>query len=108
MGAEAEGLWVIKHWAPWLDPLHPRPARPGELRWFTTGSDGEEVDGRGPHLVAAKRYGRGRGAICRRACPTIPPVTRVSDVQKGVSLDWNGRPILRGVAVMDFEAEPVA
>jgi len=48
-----EGLWVIKHWAPWLDPLHPRPARPGELRWYTAGSDGEdtEVDGRGPHLV---------------------------------------------------------
>ena len=48
----AEGLWVIKHWAPWLDPMHPRPAYPGELRWFTTGPDGEdaEVDGCGPHL----------------------------------------------------------
>jgi hypothetical protein len=39
----SEGLWVIKHWAPWLDPLHPRPAKPGELRWFTTGEDGEDV-----------------------------------------------------------------
>ncbi len=49
----AEGLWVIKHWAPWLDPLHPRPAQPGELRWFTTGPDGDdiEVDGPGPHLI---------------------------------------------------------
>ena len=48
-----DGLWVIKHWAPWLDPLHPRPAHPGELRWFTTGTDGEdtEVDGRGPHPI---------------------------------------------------------
>jgi hypothetical protein len=48
-----EGLWVIKHWAPWLDPLHPRPAHPGELRWFTTGPDGEdaEVDGCGPHPI---------------------------------------------------------
>jgi hypothetical protein len=44
---------VIKHWAPWLDPLHPRPAKPGELRWFTTGENGEdiEVEGGGPHLV---------------------------------------------------------
>jgi hypothetical protein len=52
----AEGLWVIKHWAPWLDPVHPRPAAPGELRWFTTGADGEdvEVDGRGPHLVGGE------------------------------------------------------
>lgn len=32
----AEGLWVIKYWAPWLDPTHPKPAKPGELRWFTT------------------------------------------------------------------------
>lgn len=51
-----EGLWVIKHWAPWLDPLHPRPALPGELRWFTTGEDGSdvEVDGPGPHLIGGE------------------------------------------------------
>lgn len=44
-----EGMWVIQYWAPWLDPEHPNPALPGELRWFTT-IDGEdqEVDGPGP------------------------------------------------------------
>ncbi len=49
----AEGLWVIRHWSPWLDPMHPRPAHPGELRWFTTGPDGSDVEvvDRGPHLV---------------------------------------------------------
>lgn len=49
----AEGLWVIKRWAAWLDPNHPRPARDGELRWYTTGSDGKEieVDGKGPHII---------------------------------------------------------
>jgi hypothetical protein len=31
-----EGQWVIKYWAPWLDPAHPNPAQPGELRWFVT------------------------------------------------------------------------
>lgn len=48
----AEGLWVLKRWAAWLDPKHPNPAKPGELRWFTT-IDGKdtEVDGPGPHLV---------------------------------------------------------
>lgn len=47
-----EGLWVLEFWGPWLDPAHPRPARDGELRWFTTiaGKD-QEVDGPGPHLV---------------------------------------------------------
>lgn len=51
-----EGLWVIKHWAPWLDPLHPNPARPGELRWFTTSESGAdiEVDGPGPHLIGGE------------------------------------------------------
>lgn len=48
-----EGLWVIKRWAAWLDPRHHNPAMPGELRWYTTGEDGKEieVDGPGPHLV---------------------------------------------------------
>jgi hypothetical protein len=48
-----EGLWVIQYWAAWLDPLHPHPARPGELRWYIRGADDEdiEVDGRGPHKV---------------------------------------------------------
>ena len=47
-----EGLWVIKYWAPWLDPTHPRPAKPGELRWFTTiNGEDTEVDGSGPHEI---------------------------------------------------------
>jgi hypothetical protein len=31
---DSEGEWVIRYWAPWLDPQHPNPAKPGELRWF--------------------------------------------------------------------------
>lgn len=45
----AEGRWVIKFFAPWLDPKHPNPARDGELRWFTTyenNADFEVDDGR--------------------------------------------------------------
>lgn len=29
----AEGRWVIEFFAPWLDKKHPKPAKPGELRW---------------------------------------------------------------------------
>ena len=48
----ATGLWVIKYWGPWLDPQHPNPAKPGELRWFTTiNGEDTEVDGPGPHMV---------------------------------------------------------
>jgi hypothetical protein len=37
----AEGRWVVSFFAPWLDPKHPNPAKPGELRWFAM-IDGEE------------------------------------------------------------------
>ena len=39
----AEGQWVIRRWGPWLDPTHPNPAKPGELRFFTT-IDGEDTE----------------------------------------------------------------
>lgn len=39
----AEGRWIIKFFAPWLDPKHPKPAKPGELRWFAM-IDGEEAE----------------------------------------------------------------
>jgi hypothetical protein len=38
----ADGLWVIQHWAPWLDPKHPDPAKPGELRWPVRINDDDE------------------------------------------------------------------
>lgn len=28
------GQWIIRYWAPWLDPAYPDPAMPGDLRWF--------------------------------------------------------------------------
>ena len=29
----SQGDWLLSWFAPWLDPLHPKPAAPGELRW---------------------------------------------------------------------------
>ncbi|MDB5600749.1 MAG: terminase [Xanthobacteraceae bacterium] len=52
----SEGLWVIRYWAPWLDSTHPKPAKPGELRWFTTiNGEDTEVDGPGPHTIAGEK-----------------------------------------------------
>lgn len=39
----AEGEWVIRFWGPWLDLDHPRPALPGEIRWFAR-LPGEDED----------------------------------------------------------------
>lgn len=52
----AEGLWVIQHWGAWLDPKHPNPAKPGELRWYLRDEIGEEieVDSQGPHRIGDK------------------------------------------------------
>jgi hypothetical protein len=34
-----DGEWIIDYWAPWLNPEHPNPALPGELRWYATAGD---------------------------------------------------------------------
>ena len=40
----ADGLWLIKWFAPWLDPKHPSRAAPGELRWAVHVSRADEID----------------------------------------------------------------
>jgi len=53
---DAEGEWVLTRWAPWLDPQHPDPARPGELRWFIEVEGGErEVEGPEPVTHRGRR-----------------------------------------------------
>jgi hypothetical protein len=44
---QAEGLWVIQMFAPWLDERYPNPALPGELRWVISDAEGKDlwVDG---------------------------------------------------------------
>lgn len=60
---DAEGLWVNRMFAPWLDPAFPNPAVSGELRWaildgedhmrWVDGPEEVEDDGR---LVKPKSY----------------------------------------------------
>lgn len=52
-----EGEWVIQEFAPWLDPMSPSPAAPGELRWaITVGDETEWVDGPGQYERAGETY----------------------------------------------------
>jgi hypothetical protein len=39
-----DAMWVNRYWGPWLDPKHPRPAVPGELRWYFVDRDGRDVE----------------------------------------------------------------
>lgn len=47
----SEGDWIIGMFRPWLDPMHPNPAKAGELRWFVTNPDGEDIEVVGPEPV---------------------------------------------------------
>lgn len=47
----AEGEWLTRMFGPWLDRNHPRPAAPGELRWFVSDRDGHDVEVDGPEPV---------------------------------------------------------
>lgn len=40
----SDGEWIVRFFGAWLDPNHPNRARPGELRWYTTGKDGKDVE----------------------------------------------------------------
>ncbi len=62
----AEGRWVIKYWAPWLDTAHPRPALPGELRWYVS-VDGLDTEVDGPSPVV-----RGGETLLPRSRTFIP------------------------------------
>lgn len=85
-----EGMWVVKRWAPWLDPKHPNPAKEGELRYFTTlnGVD-TEMPGPGPYTVDGKELvdekgipimGRSRTFI-RSTLQDNPDLTQTADYQ---------------------------
>jgi len=41
---DSEGEWVIRFFGPWLDPDHPNPAKPGELRWFVSDAEGADQE----------------------------------------------------------------
>jgi hypothetical protein len=57
----ADGLWLMKWFAPWLDPKFSKPAAPGELRWAVYVQRGDEhemvwVDGPGSYTVEGQEY----------------------------------------------------
>lgn len=67
----AEGRWIIEYFAPWLDPKHPNPAAPGELRWFAM-VDGKEIEVAGP-----ERFAHNGEEIIPRSRTFVP--SRVTD-----------------------------
>lgn len=77
---DSEGEWVIRYWAPWLDPNHPNPAKPGELRWFITNEAGEDQEVPSDALVRIK------GRLVKPESRTFIP----SSVQDNLYLSTTG------------------
>jgi hypothetical protein len=51
----AEGEYLVKMFAPWLDPTHGNPAKAGELRWFIMDDEDDiEVAGPGKYSLDGK------------------------------------------------------
>lgn len=78
----AEGLWVNQMFAPWLDPRHPYPAKPGELRWVVSDEDGNDEWVNGPEDVRTIR-----GKIIRPMSRTYIPAS-VKDNPYYASTDY--------------------
>lgn len=52
-----DGEWFVRWFAPWLDPLFPEPAQPGELRWaIRLDGDLEWVEGPGEYDRRGEKY----------------------------------------------------
>lgn len=52
-----DGIWLLEEFAPWLDPLFPNPALPGELRWaIMVGGVTEWVEAAGTYLRNGEEY----------------------------------------------------
>jgi len=48
---DTTGDWMIRYFAPWLDRKYPYPAQPGELRYFITNENDEDIEVDGPERI---------------------------------------------------------
>lgn len=65
---DSDGEWVNRFWGAWLDEDHPNPAKPGELRWYTTHPEtGEDVECPSSNAVEIE------GEICEPMSRTFIP-----------------------------------
>lgn len=93
----AEGMWIVKRWAAWLDPNHPNPAKDGELRWYLQIDDVDtEVDGPGPHEVRGKMVRATSRTFIRSRLEDNPDLARTDYGDRLESLPEELRRVYRG------------
>ena len=93
----AEGMWIVKRWAAWLDPLHPNPAKDGELRWYIRIDDQDvEFDGPGPHEVRGKMIRASSRTFIRSRLEDNPDLSETDYGDRLESLPEELRRVYRG------------
>ena len=55
---DSTGDWLIDFFGPWLNDNHPKPAKPGDLRWYIINAEGksQETDGPDPVHIDGVEY----------------------------------------------------
>lgn len=98
-----EGMWVVKRWAAWLDPTHPYPAGDGELRWYYTDEDGNEVEDTGPneHVILGRTVRSRSRTFIRSRLEDNPDL---ASTEYGSHLMAQDKDIRRIYALGDFGA----
>jgi hypothetical protein len=93
----AEGLWITRRWAAWLDPRHPNPAKDGELRWYIRVDDQDvEFDGPGPHEVRGKMVRASSRTFIRSRLEDNPDLAETDYGDRLESLPEELRRVYRG------------
>jgi hypothetical protein len=93
----AEGLWITRRWAAWLDPKHPNPAKDGELRWYIRVDDVDvEFDGPGPHEVRGKQIRATSRTFIRSRLEDNPDLAETDYGDRLESLPEELRRVYRG------------
>lgn len=89
----SDGQWVIEWFAPWLDPLFPNPAEPGELRWcIMVGGKTRWVDGPQTVVIDGEEYTPFTRTFIRASVDDNPFLARTTYKQR---LQNIASPVLR-------------
>ena len=55
---DIKAMWILEHFGPWVDDQHPNPAKPGEIRYFYTNEEGQEIEALSPATIFLNLHGK--------------------------------------------------
>lgn len=97
----AEGEWIIDFFGPWLDPQHPNPAKPGELRYFAT-RDGKDIEL--PDGSSIEVAGKMVRPVSRTFIPAMPGDNAFTSAEYMARLDALPEPLRSKLLFGDMRA----